>query len=327
MTALILALAGLVALAAAVRSTWSPCGLSMLSTITPVSERAKGNSYRSTATWFIVGSGAGGATLGAALALAALGVRALHPAPTALGIAALVAAVVAAGSDAGVTGRRLPIHRRQVNERWLDQYRSWVYGGGFGWQIGTGLATYITTAAVYLMVVLAILTASPVAAMAIGTGFGLLRGLAVLLNRRITDPVDLLAFHRRFFEAGPMVGRVVTTVELVVAVLLVGGLAGWPVVVTAAFALGAAVLAGFLTANGRWRLTEAGGACPAEVARGRGRRGSVDDPGPGGSDVRETRPGGDPQPRSAGPRGDPRAPVLVREHVRSHPEPMRQPQH
>ena len=234
MTALILALAGLVAVAAAVRSTWSPCGLSMLSTITPVSERAKGNSYRSTATWFIVGSGAGGATLGAALALAALGVRAVHPAPTALGIAALVAAVLAAGSDAGVTGRRLPIHRRQVNERWLDQYRSWVYGGGFGWQIGTGLATYITTAAVYLMVVLAILTTSPVAALAIGTGFGLLRGLAVLLNRRITDPADLLAFHRRFFEAGPMIGRIVTTVELVVAILLVGELAAWPVVVTAA---------------------------------------------------------------------------------------------
>src|SRR6202522_3163382 len=102
MTALIPALAGLVAVAAAVRSTWSPCGLSMLSTITPVSERAKGNSYRSTASWVIVGSGAAGATLAAALALAALGVRALHPAPSALGIAALVAALMAAGSDAGV---------------------------------------------------------------------------------------------------------------------------------------------------------------------------------------------------------------------------------
>ena len=56
---------------------------------------------------------------------------------------------------------RLPIHRRQVNERWLDQYRPWVYGAGFGWQIGTGLSTYITTAAVYLMVVLGALTAGP----------------------------------------------------------------------------------------------------------------------------------------------------------------------
>jgi hypothetical protein len=286
MTALILALAGLVAVAAAVRSTWSPCGLSMLSTITPVSERAKGNSYRSTATWFIVGSGAGGATLGAALALAALGVRALHPAPTALGIAALVAALMAAGSDAGVIGRRLPIHRRQVNERWLDQYRSWVYGGGFGWQIGTGLATYITTAAVYLMVVLAILTTSPVAALAIGTGFGLLRGLAVLLNRRITDPVDLLAFHRRFFEAGPLVGRIVTIVELVVALVLVGDLSAWPVPVTAGSVLGASVVTGVLTATGRWPMA-----------------------------------GRDPQRRSDAVRGAPRAPVPDREPARPYPEP------
>jgi hypothetical protein len=324
MTALIPALAGLVAVAAAVRSTWSPCGLSMLSTITPVSERAKGNTYRSTATWFIVGSGAGGATLGAALALAAYGVRALHPAPTALGIAALVAALMASGSDAGITGRRLPIHHRQVNERWLDQYRSWVYGGGFGWQIGTGLATYITTAAVYLMVVLAILTASPVAAMAIGTGFGLLRGLAVLLNRRITDPVDLLAFHRRFFEAGPMVGRVVTTVELVVATLLVGALVAWPVAVTAAFALGAAALVGILTAKGSWRLAEAGVACPAEVDRGRRHRAGGDGHGPGGPKVSDPRPGGDLQPRSAGARGDLLAPVPDREPVRPYREPTHQ---
>jgi hypothetical protein len=324
MSRLILALAGLVAVAAAVRSTWSPCGLSMLSTITPVSERAKGNSYRSTATWFIVGSGAGGATLGAALALAALGVGALHPAPTALGIAALVAALVAGGSDAGVTGRRLPIHRRQVNERWLDQYRSWVYGGGFGWQIGTGLATYITTAAVYLMAVLAVLTASPVAAMAIGTGFGLLRGLAVLLNRRTTDPMDLLAFHRRFFAAGPMVGRAVTTVELVVALVLVGALAGWLVGVTAASALGAAALAGVLTATGRWRPADAGVACPTEVTRGHAQRGGGDGHGPGASPAGESRVGTDPQRRSAAARGDPVAPVPHRGQVRPYREPTHQ---
>jgi hypothetical protein len=323
-SALILALAGLVTVAAAVRSTWSPCGLSMLSTITPVSERAKGNSYRSTATWFIVGSGAGGATLGAVMALAALGVRALHPTPTALGIAALVAALIAGGSDAGVTGLRLPIHRRQVNERWLDQYRSWVYGGGFGWQIGTGLATYITTAAVYLMVVLAALTASPVAAMAIGTGFGLLRGLAVLLNRRTTDPMDLLAFHRRFFTAGPLVGRVVSTVELVVALVLVSALAGWPVGVTAASALGAAALAGVLTATGGWRLADASVACPPEVARGHAHRGGGDGHGPSAAPPGDRRVGTDPQRRSTATRGDPVAPVPHRGQVRPYREPTHQ---
>ena len=100
-------------------------------------------------------------------------------------------------------GVRLPFHRRQVNERWLDRYRPWVYGAGFGWQIGCGLATYITSAAVYLMIVLGALTGTPLIALAVGMGFGGLRGMAVLLTRRLTDPSALLAFHRRFFELGP----------------------------------------------------------------------------------------------------------------------------
>ncbi len=200
--------------AAAVRSTWSPCGLSMLSTITPVSERAKGNSYRATAAWFVAGAVVGGATLGSAMALLAGGVRALDPTDTVVVTTAFVAALIAALSDAGVVGVRLPIHRRQVNERWLDQYRPWVYGAGFGWQIGCGVATYITTAAVYLVIVLGALTGDPVVALALGTSFGTLRGLAVLLTRRLDGPAALLAFHRRFTAAGPTAGRAAIVTEL-----------------------------------------------------------------------------------------------------------------
>jgi hypothetical protein len=206
--------------AAAVRSTWSPCGLSMLSTITPISERAKGHSYRSTVTWFVVGAAAGGATLGAVMSLMAVGVNALPASPAGLEVAALAAALVAAVSDAGVAGVRLPIHRRQVNERWLDHYRPWVYGAGFGWQIGSGVATYITTAAVYLMIVLGALTGDPAVAFLLGTLFGLLRGLAVLLTRNQTTPTLLRAFHRRFVAAGVVVGKVVVVIEFGVVVAL-----------------------------------------------------------------------------------------------------------
>ena len=104
-------------------------------------------------------------------------------------------------------GVRLPTHRRQVNERWLDRYRPWVYGAGFGWQIGCGLATYITTAAVYLMIVLGALTGTPMVALAVGTGFGVIRGLAVLLTRHVTGPAELRSFHRRFAELGPVMGK------------------------------------------------------------------------------------------------------------------------
>ena len=45
-----------VALAAAARSTWSPCGLSMLSQITPVAEAGRNQRFSRTAGWFIAGA-------------------------------------------------------------------------------------------------------------------------------------------------------------------------------------------------------------------------------------------------------------------------------
>jgi len=210
----------LVAVAAAVRSTWSPCGLSMLSTITPFGERARGHSYGATSAWFVAGATVGGASLGLLMAASALAVRELHPTETVVGVVALAAALVAVVSDAGVGRLRLPFHRRQVNERWLDHFRPSVYGMGFGWQIGTGLATYITTAAVYLMIVLGALSGRPGLALTVGTGFGMFRGSAVLLTHHVSDPSGLRAFHRRFSAVGAVVDRIVLGVELGSAVLV-----------------------------------------------------------------------------------------------------------
>jgi len=223
-----LVLGAVVAVAAAVRSTWSPCGLSMLSTITPFGERARGHRYGVTAAWFVVGSTLGGATLGAVAAglaavLAAGGFWA-HPGWVA-GVVAL-AALGAAGVDAGAFGQLIPIWRRQVDEGWLTRYRSWAYAVGFGWQIGVGVATYIMTAAVFLVVILAALTAQPLVALALGTGFGLTRGLAVLVTAGAGSPAQLRELHRRFDRVGPAVRAVVIVVEMVVAVAVVG--AEWP---------------------------------------------------------------------------------------------------
>ena len=225
MTALLVVLASVVAVAAAIRSTWSPCGLSMLSTITPLGETGRRNRWASTAAWFIAGAALGGATLGAGAALLAVGIAALDlSGESAVGIGAALAAITIA-SDLKVGGFRLPSHTRQVNESWLDQFRSWVYGGGFGWQIGVGLATYVTTSAVYLMLALAALTGSPLAAFAIVTGFGLVRGLAVLLGRGLTSPDRLMALHRRMAELLPTAQR--SIVLLQAAVLTVAAAAAW----------------------------------------------------------------------------------------------------
>ena len=108
----------------------------MLATVTPLAERARGHRYRSTATWFVAGGTVGGVTLGLVMAALALGVRAAAPSTVVLAAIACAAALVAAASDARLGGFHLPFHSRQVNERWLDQFRPWVYGAGFGWQIG-----------------------------------------------------------------------------------------------------------------------------------------------------------------------------------------------
>ncbi len=237
MTACLLLAATMVTIGAAVRSTWSPCGLSMLASITPLSELGRGHRYRATAAWFVVGATLGGATLGAAVALLALGIHAMSLSPREISTIALGAGLLALASDVGVGGFRLPVHHRQVNERWLDQFRPWVYGAGFGWQIGTGLATYIVTAAVYLMVVLAALVGNGWAAVGLGALFGLVRGLSVYLGRHITSADALRNFHQWFSELGPKVRRATIAVEGAVVVLFAWILAPWAAVGISAGAL------------------------------------------------------------------------------------------
>lgn len=220
MPSVYLAIAVVIACVAAVRSTWSPCGLSMLSSITPVAEAGRGNRYGTTATWFVVGATAGGATLGLlAAALAAL-VALGAPAQAVALAAGVVVAVLGAWCDAGVLGHQPPFLHRQVNETWLRGFRGWVYGVGFGWQIGVGLTTYIMTAAVFGTVALAALTAQPLQAFGIGVFFGAARGLAVLLSARATTPARVAALHRRLDRAEVPVRRVVVAVQAVAAASL-----------------------------------------------------------------------------------------------------------
>jgi MFS family permease len=256
-----------VAIAAAVRSTWSPCGLSMLSTITPLGERGRGGRFGVTAAWFVVGSVIGGLTLGAAGAGLAAAVASWHLSASMAAAAAAVAATITAASDAAPARWQLPIHRRQVNEVWLDRYRPWVYGLGFGWQIGAGLTTYIMTAAVYLTVVLAALSGDPLLALGAGAAFGLVRGLAVYAGRDLATPEALRRFHRRFTAVGPTVGLALVGVQAMVAAALGGRGLGWP----AAAALGLApivvVLGKMGSRRGQESLVVAGPAYQAHPDR------------------------------------------------------------
>jgi hypothetical protein len=235
MTTLAAILGAVVAVAAAVRSTWSPCGLSVLSSITPFGERSRGHRYAVTAGWFVAGAIAGGACLGAVAAAASRVVSALHVGGHPAWVVATVAVVAgaAAAVDAGAFGEVIPIWRRQLNDAWMSRYRGWAYGAGYGWQLGAGFATYIMTAAVFATPVLAAMSGRAVVALAICTLFGLVRGGVVLLTARAGSPAQLRVLHRRFADYGPAVRRAVIGVELAVVVVvlaaqwsLAGGAAG-----------------------------------------------------------------------------------------------------
>ena len=218
MFALVIGLAVVVAITTAVRSIWSPCGLSMLATITPMAEAGRGHSFRSTSVWFVLGSVAGGLTLGGLMAgIAFAAQRVGVDSYLALGIVS-AASLATSASDARLGGFHLPGHDRQVNERWLDRYRSWVYGAGFGWQIGVGLATYIMTGGVYLLVLTGGLSADPVAALGLGALFGLVRGLAVYLATGLDTTEKLHTFHARFEAMRDPVRQGTIVVQALVAI-------------------------------------------------------------------------------------------------------------
>ena len=164
----------------------------MLASITPLGERGRGRRWGITVAAHLVGAVLSGGAIGALLALmGAAPVRALGSGVRlgALAIAAIAGVVL----DARVGGLRLPTPVRQVNEEWMSRYRGWVYGLGFGIQLGLGVATIVTTSAVYVTLAAAALSGGPGAGAAIGATFGLVRGATLLAGIRVKRPEQLLA--------------------------------------------------------------------------------------------------------------------------------------
>jgi hypothetical protein len=179
----------------------------MLTSITPLGEWGRRRRWSLTTAWYLVGSTAGGAGLGALAGIVAFAVPA---GSRALLVVGALACAVAALADA--RGRMPPSWRRQVDENWLQRYRGWVVGGGFGLQLGFGLVTIVSSASVYAALLLAVLTGSFWGAVAIGTTFGLVRGLPLLTVRGVRSGETLAALHRRVNALAPQARRVTVAV-------------------------------------------------------------------------------------------------------------------
>ena len=195
----------------------------MLASITPLGERGRHRTYAVTMAAFVLGAVVAGAALGAALgALGALLLAGVGPgartAVLAIGLAGALAVDLRPGSAPGP--------RRQVDERWLDEFRGWVYGLGYGTQLGLGVSTVVSSAATYVALLAALLCADPGAGAVILGLYGTIRGVTPLLAARVRSPDQLLRLHVRFLELQPRAaaaGRLALAAATGVAVIGVLG--------------------------------------------------------------------------------------------------------
>jgi len=203
----------------------------MLASIHPLGERARRSRWGLTVTAYLLGSVAGGAGAGAALGAVGSVLVALLPGAGAVRAwSVALACVLAAAVEVRAGGLRLPTVRRQVDEDWLTRYRGWVYGAGFGFQLGLGAVTIVTTAGVYLAWALALLSGSVGRGAAVGVAFGAARAAPILAMGRVQRPDQLRRLHRGLQRWAGVAARISAATMAVVAAVAVavGAGAAWP---------------------------------------------------------------------------------------------------
>jgi hypothetical protein len=189
----------------------------MLASITPLGERGRGSTWSVTLSAFLIGAVLAGAAEGALLG--AIGAALFSGVSSHVRLALLAAALlVALGLDLRPAGAPSP--RRQVNERWLDEFRGWVYGLGFGAQLGLGIGTVVSSAATYAALLAALLSGSVLSGMVVLGCFGAVRGVTPLAAARVRDPEQLMSLHarlQRWRSPAALLGRVLLAALVLVA--------------------------------------------------------------------------------------------------------------
>jgi hypothetical protein len=201
----------------------------MLASINPLGERMRNRRWGGSFAWYLAGSVAGGLTMGVAFgALGAALFALFDPTDTAVGVLVLGAGVVGVAFETHLFGLHLPTIIRQVDENWLGRYRAWIYAGGFGYQLGLGVVTVVTSAGVYLTWILCLLSGCVWGGMLIGAVFGVVRALPLLLVARVDGPASLRTALRAFNARAPLASlaalvSVALVPVLALATLTLGG--------------------------------------------------------------------------------------------------------
>src|SRR5690349_20670955 len=168
----------------------------MLASICPLGERARHQSYPITVVAFVAAS-TGAATLLGAL----LGILGAPIAPSVGLIMVATGALAGLLFDLRAFGWRVPGPRRQVNEDWLVTYRGWVYGAGFGAQLGVGVVTIVVASMTWVALGCALLAGSMWGGAIVGATFGLARAAPILATARVRDATGLRTVMRSLAHA------------------------------------------------------------------------------------------------------------------------------
>ena len=186
----------------------------MLASIHPLGERARGQRFSVTVVALTIGSIGGAAIFGALLGTIGSfggGAGSVAVRAVVLGVAATIGDIVDGRT------RRVPSWHRQVYEDWLGRYRGWVYGFGFGAQLGVGVLTIVTTAAVYVTWIAAAMTASPARGLVVGASFGLARSVPLFGSASLETPGAIAARVSRLEGWNGTFGTVTVWAEIMTA--------------------------------------------------------------------------------------------------------------
>ena len=126
--------------------------------------------------------------------------------------------------DATPLRKRLPLTKRQVNEDWMVTYRGWVYGTGFGAQLGLGFITLVACAAIYATFLIELLSGRLLAGLVIGATFGAAKAASLLPAGRARDRQSIVALHRRLLRLEPLSIGAVVAAEIAAALVVAGAL-------------------------------------------------------------------------------------------------------
>jgi len=191
----VLTVLAIAAFVAGLTGSWSPCGLSMLSSLGPTGHTRGRRTTAAACAAFVPGALAGGVVT---FGLVSLAGTLLGGGTTALGAGALVA-VVAALLEARGT-RIVPQIRRQVPEHWRRVLPLPLAATGYGVLLGLGFTTFVLTFAVPALAGICLAVGEPAAGLAVGLAFGAGRALPVVI-------LAPLAAHPAGIRAGELMAE------------------------------------------------------------------------------------------------------------------------